>query len=225
MSTTPGTYACGACTYIQSIKRPTCEMCGTPNPNFVDPTNGSDVGAAAAAALFGFTTANQVIDCVHCGYINIGDHIPICQGCGQNPNELPRLFTNFGTDSDNEDVSDEHEDDDNDDDDDVIMVENTEESQKQGSSGKAAAAVEKGLDNSQLVPYFNQYLLILRDQQQQCQSLTIDYLNDCMTELFNKLEYKNDESDGQLTFPNCQVCYDEDAPMITMKSKISSAHN
>ncbi|CAF2695270.1 unnamed protein product [Rotaria sp. Silwood2] len=205
MSTTPDTYACGACTYIQSIKRPTCEMCDTPNPNFVDTAYGSDTGATAGAALFDFSKENQVIECVQCGYINIGSHIPTCQGCGQNLYDLRRLFKHFGMDLDKKSPSDEYDDnkfnrdddDDDDDDMDVAMVENTDESQKKGPSGKAAAAVEKGMDDNQLVPYFNRYLLLLRDQQQQqSQLLTLEYLNDCMTELFTTLEYKNDESDG-----------------------------
>ncbi|CAF4205421.1 unnamed protein product [Rotaria sp. Silwood2] len=226
MSTTLDTYACGACTYIQSIKRPTCEMCDTPNPNFVDTAYGSDTGATAGAALFDFSKENQVIECVQCGYINIGSHIPTCQGCGQNLYDLRRLFKHFGMDLDKKSPSDEYDDnkfnrdddDDDDDDMDVAMVENTDESQKKGPSGKAAAAVEKGMDDNQLVPYFNRYLLILREQQQQSHLLTLEYLNDCMTELFTTLEYKNDESDGQLTFPTCQICCDENMPMITMKA-------
>ncbi|CAF3439057.1 unnamed protein product [Rotaria sp. Silwood1] len=224
MSTTSDTYACGACTYIQSIKRPTCEMCETPNPNFVNPNHESEAGATAGAALFDSQKGDQVIDCIQCGYINIGSHMQICQGCGQSLYNFRGLFTNFNMDLDNRYPNDESDDnksndDDDDDDQDVIMVDNTEESQKKGPSGKAAAAVEKGMDDKQLVPYMNRYLLILREQQQQqSQSFTLDYLNECMTELFNTLEYKNDESDGQLTFPACQICCDEDAPMITMKA-------
>ncbi len=90
------------------------------------------------------------------------------------------------------------DDNDHDDDDDVIIVENVDQSQIQGTSQKTAAAVEKGMDDKQLVPYFNRYILLIREQQQQKQWSSEEQLHDLITDLFHSLEYKNDESDGKI---------------------------
>jgi hypothetical protein len=77
------------------------------------------------------------------------------------------------------------------DDDDVKVIEDTKNSQKK------AAAVEKGMDNNQLVPYFNRYVLLMRYQRQGKKAFGEEQLHDFIAELFHSLEYKNDQSDGK----------------------------
>jgi len=101
-------------------------------------------------------------------------------------------------DFDDEYDNSNNDDNDHDDDNDVIIVENVDQSQIQGTSQKTATAVEKGMDDKQLVPYFNRYILLIREQQQQKQSSSEEQLHDLITDLFHSLEYKNDESDGKI---------------------------
>ncbi|CAF4640562.1 unnamed protein product, partial [Rotaria magnacalcarata] len=56
------------------------------------------------------------------------------------------------------------------------MLDKTHKSQKNDEPQKLASAVEKGMDNNQLVPYFNRYILILSDQQHQKKSLAEEFL-------------------------------------------------
>ncbi|CAF3082120.1 unnamed protein product [Rotaria socialis] len=225
MSTTSDTYACSACTLIQSIKRSRCEVCNEPNPSFSNLNYGSntDLAAAAAAAIYDLHTESQVVQCFRCNYINIGSHIRICEGCGENPSDTNGLFTNFPMDYNNETIGDQNNNrksdfDSDDSGNEVLMLDNTHKSQKNDEPQKIASAVEKGMDNNQLVPYFNRYILILSDQQHQKKSFAEEFLYECMTDIFESLEYKNDQSDGQLTFSACQICYDEDVPMVTMQA-------
>ncbi|CAF3865774.1 unnamed protein product [Adineta steineri] len=200
MSTTSDTYECHACTFIQSIKRPTCELCESHNPYFL--SENYTKNAEGATAMFDSTQEYKVVECSQCNYINIGDDIQICEGCRKNPYNVHDSPKKFRPDSG----------------DDVIIVEDTEKSQTKPIEEKAAAAVEKGMDNKQLVPYFNRYILLIRDQRHQKQTFTVDQLHEFLTELFNTLEYKTNQSEGQLTFTTCQICYDEDKPMVTMKA-------
>jgi len=93
-------------------------------------------------------------------------------------------------------ASSEH-DDNSDDDDDVIVVEDTPKLLTKDTQRKVAAAVEKGMDNNQLVPYFNRYILLMRDQQQGKQTFSEEQLHNFITDNFHSLEYKNDQSDGK----------------------------
>jgi hypothetical protein len=70
--------------------------------------------------------------------------------------------------------------------------------QRKETQQKAAAAVEKGMGDDQLVPYYNQYILLMRDQEQQKQSFSVEQLQEFIMELFNSLQYKNDQSDGKI---------------------------
>jgi hypothetical protein len=54
------------------------------------------------------------------------------------------------------------------------------------------------MDDRQLVPYFNQYILLMREQRQQKQESTVEQLYDLINDLFHSLEYKNDQSDGKI---------------------------
>lgn len=82
-------------------------------------------------------------------------------------------------------------------DEDVFVTEYTKKSQSKDTQQKAAAAVEKGMDNIELVPYFNRYILLMRDQRQQKQTFREEQLHDFIMDLFQSLEYKNDESNGK----------------------------
>jgi len=93
-------------------------------------------------------------------------------------------------------ASSEH-DDNSDDDDDVIVVDDTPKLLTKDTQRKVAAAVEKGMDNNQLVPYFNRYILLMRDQQQRKQTFSEEQLHNFIADNFHSLEYKNDQSDGK----------------------------
>jgi hypothetical protein len=82
---------------------------------------------------------------------------------------------------------------------DVVLDEDADTPQANGTQNKVAAAVEKGMDDDQLVPYFNRYILISREQRLQKKTFTEEQLHDFIAELFDTLEYKNDESEGKLT--------------------------
>jgi hypothetical protein len=94
------------------------------------------------------------------------------------------------------------------------------------------------MEDVKLEPYYNQYILLMRDQKQLKQSFSVEQLQEFIMELFNSLQYKNDQSDGkirkkfslgfcklfisgQLTFSTCQICLDEGEPMVTMKVILS----
>lgn len=124
----------------------------------------------------------------------------VCAGCGKNPTDTIDLANNFpmsnhyavNNNSNNKSTykndrgSNE-----------IIRGNNAEKSQENSTPEKQSFAAEKGLSDDQLVPYYNQYILILRDQQQKKQSFTNEYLNDCMQELFQSLDYKYDQPTGK----------------------------
>jgi hypothetical protein len=117
-----------------------------------------------------------------------------CEGCRKNPYNMEGPFKRARMDHYNDYDNNEH-----DDDDDVIIIENAVQSQQKSTQQKTATAVEKGMDISQLVPYFNRYILLMREQRQQNQSSTEEELHDLLTDVFHALEYKNDESDGKIS--------------------------
>ncbi|CAF5027144.1 unnamed protein product, partial [Rotaria socialis] len=84
--------------------------CNEPNPSFSNLNYGSntDLAAAAAAAIYDLHTESQVVQCFRCNYINIGSHIRICEGCGENPSDTNGLFTNFPMDYNNETIGDQN---------------------------------------------------------------------------------------------------------------------
>jgi hypothetical protein len=129
-----------------------------------------------------------------------------CEGCGKNPHNLRVPFKKFRMDlaseylNSNKDEEKSDPDDSDGDDKDVVLVEDADQPQTNGAQRKVAAAVEKGMDDNQLVPYFNRYLLLLREQKLQKKTYSEEQLHEYITELFHSLEYKNDESDGRLTY-------------------------
>jgi hypothetical protein len=129
----------------------------------------------------------------------------VCVGCGNNPyetdNPLKRLRTNnFASlfDIEQDDDDDDDKPDVHDDDDDVIIVENAEQPKIKDKEEKKAEAVEKGMENHELIPYFNQYILLMREQRQKKKTFTEEQLHDYITDLFTSLQYKNDHSDGKI---------------------------
>jgi hypothetical protein len=104
------------------------------------------------------------------------------------------MFDKYST-SDNDDIEEKHDDDD--DDDDVIMGDDNNESQTTHKQGRQVQAVEKGLNDEQLIPYFNRYILILQDEKQQTKRFTNEQLHDYLTSLFQSLEYSNEQPDGK----------------------------
>lgn len=110
-------------------------------------------------------------------------------------------------------------DNDDDDDDDVVVPDNKEQTQTKTDvkESKKADAVEKPMDEKQLNQFYNEYILLMKDQKQEKHAFTREKLCDILHELFNSLQYQPDQSDGQLTFPACQICLDEETPMVTMK--------
>jgi len=177
--------------------------------------------------MFDFPIDDGTVECVQCHYINIGSNIPSCEGCGSNPYGIPGAFKKFrpnlndylsGGNYDYPSSGNDDDDDDDDDKKDVILMEGAEQPQTKTTQEKTAAAVEKGMEDKQLVPYFNRYILLMRDEKQQKKSFSEEQLHEYITELFNSLQYKNDQSEGQLTFPACQICLDESESMVTMKA-------
>ncbi|CAF1325124.1 unnamed protein product, partial [Adineta ricciae] len=213
MSDTPETYACPVCTFVQSIKRPTCELCENANPHFSDESY--QVDEALAKAIEDPPKDEKVVECAHCHYINIGHHIRTCGGCKNSPYKMNvdfmQLLRNFNMNllaginddsADNESTGEEADDNDRD----------------SGMASGALGPVEKGINDDELQPYFNRYILLMKDQQKKQQTLKVENLHQYIIELFNSLEYKNNQSKGQLTFTTCQICLDENLPMVTMKS-------
>ena len=76
------------------------------------------------------------------------------------------------------------------------------------------------MTESELISYYNQYMLVLKEQRQQIKPSTDKHLHEILSQLFHSLQYKNEEPEGQLVFRCCQICYDKDEPVITMKVRI-----
>ncbi len=100
------------------------------------------------------------------------------------------------------DEYDDSENDDNksndDDNDDVIIIDDAERAQSKSTQQKTATAVEKGMTDNELIPYFNRYIRLMREQRQEKATFSEEQLHDFLTDVFNSLEYKNDESNGKI---------------------------
>jgi hypothetical protein len=95
-------------------------------------------------------------------------------------------------------LSDDDDKPEHDDDDDVVLIENAEQTTvKDKKEEKKAEAVEKPMENHELIPYFNQYILLMRDQRLQKKTFTEEQLNGFIVDLFQTLQYKTDQSDGK----------------------------
>ena len=108
---------------------------------------------------------------------------------------LNRFLANLSAEyavSDNDDNQSDH-----DETEDVVLMDDGDLPQTNTTQTKAAAAVEKAMDDNQLVPFYNRYLLLLRDLQQKTQTYTERHLHDFLAELFHSLQYKNNESEGK----------------------------
>jgi len=91
--------------------------------------------------------------------------------------------------------------------------------QNKDKKRKPIEAVEKPMTDNEIKSYYNQYLSVLKDQRQQTKNLSDKQLHEIILQLFNSLQYKNEQSEGQLVFRCCQICYDKNEPVITMKVK------
>jgi hypothetical protein len=106
------------------------------------------------------------------------------------------LFKRFRPDFLNQDFDDNKSE--HDDDDDVILVEDAEQPKVKDKEEKKAEAVEKGMEDHELVPYYNRYIILIRDQRQQKRTFTEEQLHEFIIELFHSLQYKNNQSDGKI---------------------------
>lgn len=166
---------------------------------------------------------DSVIECPKCHYLHIGTNIRsmfdekssssfrrfqwilVCNGCGNDIPErikLPRgiLFEDLyryiqarGGVNDSDD--DENE---NDDDNDVVIIPDAEQPETKTKEEKKAEAVEKPMEEKDLTPYYNRYILLMIDQRQHKESCSKEQLNEYLTDLFHSLQYKNDESNGNI---------------------------
>jgi hypothetical protein len=114
---------------------------------------------------------------------------------------------------------DDHDDDDEDYYDDADAYEIS-MPQNKDKKRKPIEAVEKAMTDKELKSYYNQYILILKEQRQQTKSLSDKQLHEILAQIFHSLQYKNDQSEGQLVYRCCQICYDKNEPMITMKVRL-----
>ena len=106
------------------------------------------------------------------------------------------------------------------DDDDYFDLPRMSMPQNKDKKRKPIEAVEKAMTDSELKSYYKQYISILKEQRQQTKPSTDKHLHEIITQLFNSLQYKNEQPEGQLIFRCCQICYDKDEPVITMKVRI-----
>lgn len=125
----------------------------------------------------------------------------VCSGCGAsipqmiNPSkrfrveDFARLFQ-FGADENDSDHEEQ------DDDDDVVIIPGVEQTKSKDKEERKAEAVEKPMEDRDLVPFYNRYILLMKDCKQQKRSCTDEQLHEYLTDLFNTLQYKNNESDG-----------------------------
>ncbi|UJR20536.1 hypothetical protein I4U23_023663 [Adineta vaga] len=195
MSEISDIYTCPTCTYEQSKFVTKCEMCDTPNLNQL----GID---------------NSVTICPQCTFANEGDHVRVCEICAYSflDGSSPKKFR--ADDDHDQDEDEDEEEDDNDDDDyyQIPMSQNTNEKRK------PIEAVETAMTEGELRSYYQQYISILKQQRQQKQLFSDQQLREIICQLFHSLQYKHDEPEGQLVFKACQICFDKDEPLITMKA-------
>lgn len=93
-------------------------------------------------------------------------------------------------------------------------------SQNQEKKRKPIEAVEKAMTDKEVNTYYNQYLAILKEQRQQTKISSEKQLHSMLAELFHTLQYKNEQSEGQLVFRSCQICFDRSEPVITMRVRL-----
>ena len=112
-----------------------------------------------------------------------------------NPSKRIRMedFARFFQFAANEDDSDHEE---PDDDNDVVIIPGVEQAKTKDKEERKAEAVEKPMEDRDLIPFYNRYILLMKDYKQQKKSCTDEQLHEYLTDLFNSLQYKNDESDG-----------------------------
>jgi hypothetical protein len=134
---------------------------------------------------------------------------------------------NIDNDPSKRSPSDEEEDDDeeNYDDDAYFDIDETYEvsmPQNKDKKRKPTEAVEKAMTDNEVKSYYNQYISVLKDQRQQTKKFNDKQLHEIISQLFHSLQYKTEQPEGQLVFRCCQICYDKNEPVITMKVKISN---
>lgn len=117
--------------------------------------------------------------------------------------------------SDDEDDDDAYID--NDDDDDYVDAPEMPMSQSKDKKRKPIEAVEKPMTDKELKSYYEQYISLLKEQRQQAKLSSEKQLHTILTQLFHSLQYKNEQPEGQLVYRWCQICYDRDEIVITMK--------
>ncbi|CAF3388288.1 unnamed protein product [Rotaria socialis] len=203
MSKSSKTYSCSICTYIQSIDTAKCEMCETPNSFRSKSKRTED-----------FAYDDTKIACPACTFVNGGRHIRVCEMCGHefDVDDFPtkKFRTNkHDNDDDVKDSDDNHYDD---------KTYETPMSQNKEKKQKSIEAVEKPMNDAELRSYYNEYINILKEQRQQKKLSSDKQLHEIILKLFHSLQYKNEQSEGQLVFPYCQICYDQEEPVITMNA-------
>jgi hypothetical protein len=126
---------------------------------------------------------------------------------------------------DNDSSKRSHSDDDDDeyidDDDDYYDSHETSMPQSKDKKRKPIEAVEKPMDDKELKTYYNQYMSILKEQRQQTKVSTDKQLHQILAQIFRSLQYKHEQPEGQLVYRCCQICYDKDEPILTMKVRFS----
>ena len=101
---------------------------------------------------------------------------------------------------------------------------------------KVIEAVEKPMNDAELISYYKKYISVLKEQRQQKQLLTKTKLHEIILQLYRSLQYKHEQPEGtslhfqteeqvkkksllfvgQINFRYCQVCYDKSEPVIKM---------
>jgi hypothetical protein len=133
----------------------------------------------------------------------------VCEAC--------KYEFNDDDDSSKRSLSDE---DDDDGDEDYFDVHEMSMPKSKDNKRKPIEAVEKAMNDNELKSYYNQYMSILKEQRQQTKPSTDKHLHQILSQLFHSLQYKNEQPEGQLIFRCCQICYDKDEPVLTMKVTI-----
>lgn len=137
----------------------------------------------------------------------------VCEACEHEFN-IPDDTSKRSLSDDEEQEDDDEDDYTNFDDDDMYEMPMP---QNKDKKRKAIEAVEKAMTDDELRSYYNEYISVLKDQRQQTRNFTDKQLHEIILQLFHSLQYKNEQSEGQLVFRCCQICYDKDEPVITMK--------
>lgn len=216
------TYACPKCTYEQSIRIPTCELCAEPNPNanpddfkyeeveeenLVRPPRVQmpfDFNHFLQNMLIGSRRRDGMITCVHCQYINVGNDVEKCEGCGKDPeNRAPEIrlfpYDDYGDEDAPYESSDSEEE--------ATEVDDAE-----------AIPIEEFRDEDELFAFYNQYILLANNEKQHLAIVTFNQLKQMVKDLYEALRDKSGDSNDRLTSEQCQVCCGDDVPLVTMKA-------